>query len=68
MSSLESDRLSCSDLVGSFDLVGKDVFFTAFEKYTSGFFFSLRSFRTACSLGMRYFVSLLNSGQFLENA
>ena len=75
MSLLESDRLSCSDLVGDFDAAGLKVFFTAFEKTTSGFGFSLRSFRIACSLVMRFFVwiwtinvSLLNIGQFLENA
>ena len=74
MSSLELDRLSCSDLVFDFDLLGLDAFFTAFEKINSGFGFSLRSFRMACSLGKRYFnwiwmisVFLLNIRQFCEN-
>ena len=75
MSSLESDRLSCSNLIGDFALVGLGVFFTAFEKITSGFGFSLRSFRSACNLGMRSFVwiwmisvSLSDIGQLFENA
>ena len=32
------------------------MFFTAFKKIYSGFGFSLRTFRMACSLGMRSFV------------
>ena len=74
MSSLESDLLFCSDLVGDFNVVVLEVFFTAFENINSGFGFSLKSFRMACSLGMCSFVGiwtisvLLNVGQFLENA
>ena len=75
MSSLESDSLSCSDLVGNFDVVGLEVFFTAFEKIISRFGFSLRSFRMSFSLVMRSFVwiwtissSPLNIGQFFKNA
>ena len=75
VSSLESDRLSFSDLVGDFNVVGLEVLSTAFKKINSGFGFSLKSFRMACSLGTRSFVwfwtisvSLLNFGQFLENA
>ena len=69
MSSLEEDRLSCSDLVGDFDVAVLEVFFTAVEKNNSGFGFSLRSFCMAFSLGKRSFaciwvisVSLLNIG------
>ena len=58
-----------------FDVVELQIFFTAFVKINSGFGFSLRSFRMARALGMRSLVwiltasaSLLNIGQFLENA
>ena len=56
-------------------MVLMEMFFTAFEKNNSRCGYILRSFRMACSLGMRSFVwtwpfsvSLLNIGQFLENA
>ena len=56
-------------------MVRLEMFFTAFEKIYSGFRFSLRSFRLACSLRMRSIVwiwtisvSLLIIGQFLEIA
>ena len=69
------DWLSCSDLVGDLDLVGLEAFLTAFKKIKLGCWFILRSFRVACSLGMRSFVwiwrisvSLLNARQLLENA
>ena len=39
--SLESDSLTCLAVVRNFDLVGLDVFFTAFEKIISGFVVSL---------------------------
>ena len=75
VSSLESSWLSCSDLIGDFDVVGLEVFFIAFEKTNSWFRFSLRSFRLACSLGLGSFFSfwmisvfLLQIGQLLENA
>ena len=55
MFSLESDWLSCSDLVGNFDVAGVEVFFTALEKIKTVFGISLRSFRMTCSLGIRYF-------------
>ena len=74
MSSPESDWLSCSDLVGCFD-AGLELFFIAFEKINSWFGFTLRSFRMACSMGMRCFVwiwtisvSILDIGQFLGSA
>ena len=71
MSSLESDLLSCLDLIRDFDVVGLKVLVSAFMKINSGFGFNLRSFRMPCSLGMRYFVgiwliSVLNIGQFHE--
>ena len=57
------------------DVVGLEVFLTAFEKINSGFGFSLRSFCKAFSLDMSsfvwiwaIFVSILIIGQFLENA
>ena len=56
LSSLDSDRLSCSCLYGDFDVVRLEEFFTAFEKINSRLGFSLRSFRMACSLGSRCFV------------
>ena len=64
--------MTCSYLVGDYDVAGFKVFFTAFEKINSGFRFSLRSFRMVCRLGMRSFVLIwtifFNIGQFLENA
>ena len=61
--------------MGDFDLVGLEVFFTAFEKINAGLGFSLRCIRIASSLLMRSFVwfltislSLLKIGQFLEKA
>ena len=72
---LVHDYLSCSELVGDLDLVGFNVFFTAFEKINLGFGFSLRSFLITCSLGMRSFVwfwmisvSIPSFGQFPERA
>ena len=69
-----SDWLPCSDQVGDFAAVGIEMFFTAFEKINLCFGFSLKSFRTACSLGMRSFVwistisiYILNIRQLLEN-
>ena len=42
-------------IVGDFDVVGLEVFFTAFEKINSGFQCSLRSFCIDCSLDMGSF-------------
>ena len=53
VSSLESDWVYCSDLVVDFEVVGLEVFFTAFEKIKSGFGLSLSGFRIACSLDIR---------------
>ena len=41
VSSLDSDRLSCSGLDEDFDVVLLEMIFTAFEKINSGFGFSL---------------------------
>ena len=75
MSALDSNLLSCSDIVGDFDVVWLEVFFIAFEKNISGFEFTQRSVCIASSLGLRYFVwiclisvSLLNIGPFHENS
>ena len=72
---LESDSLSCSEIVGDLDPVGLEVFLKTFYKIKSGFGFSLRSFCLARGLGTRSLnwiymtsVSLLNFGQFPENA
>ena len=54
--------VSCSDLFGDFDVVGLEVFSTAFEKKNSGFGVSLRIFRIAL---VWVCVLLFGSGRFL---
>ena len=49
-------------LLRNLDVVGLEVFFTAFDMINLGDEFSLGSFRMACSLGMRFF---FESGGFL---